>query len=250
MKIAYFPEVNVEIAKDQPEYQTLPAYIVPEDPEGRIVCKYLLSVEELQEFQINRRLFLMVSTFGNLLQPCLMAPDLPSVLGARHDDYKKEAEFLPDDPSGRCIVIFWMNPNQVDQIVNNAFVYISIKRYTDALNPIFPYAGDSSFPNMPPPELVEAVNNPEGVIYQIEHSTGWSDLRPEEIPIYKNSNANIRIKPERKIEWERGDLIENHGHAVYYYAEGTADDGTLWSGTWEECNGEFIQVSEIEEKTT
>lgn len=36
--------------------------------------------------------------------------------------------------------------------------------------------------------------------YQIEHTRGWSDLKPHEVDLYKNSNANVRIKPEQVDE--------------------------------------------------
>lgn len=140
MKPITFPEANVVFAKDQPEYLPLPAFQVPDDPNGQVITRWELSEAELAEIQETKSIVISVYTFNNPLQPLL------------------------------------------------------------------PYVGVSSFP--PAPETKE--------------------------------------EPERKIEWERGDLIDNHGHTVCFYAEGTADDGTLWSGTWEECNGEFIEVTEIE----
>lgn len=55
------------------------------------------------------------------------------------------------------------------------------------------------------------------------------------------ANKNI---PE--IEWDRGDESENHGHTRLYHANGVSEDGRKWYGKWEELNGEFEDVVEIE----
>jgi hypothetical protein len=45
MKLLHFPEVNVVVAKDQPQYRPLPAYR-SESPEGRLCCCWQLSWRE------------------------------------------------------------------------------------------------------------------------------------------------------------------------------------------------------------
>lgn len=48
MKPVEFPGVNVVFAKDQPEYMSLPAMKIPNDPQGLIITKWQLSPEELE----------------------------------------------------------------------------------------------------------------------------------------------------------------------------------------------------------
>lgn len=52
---------------------------------------------------------------------------------------------------------------------------------------------------------------------------------------------------EVNIEWEQGDLIEHLGHTSIYAAEGESDTGRKFVGTWETCNGEFADITDIEE---
>lgn len=69
MKPIDFPEKNVVIAKDQPQYNPLPAF-VKED--GSVITCWELSMAELAELQLNGRLYLRIMTFGEPLQPVFL----------------------------------------------------------------------------------------------------------------------------------------------------------------------------------
>lgn len=51
---------------------------------------------------------------------------------------------------------------------------------------------------------------------------------------------------EIKIQWEKGELVEIHDHDKCYLAIGYGEDGSTWGGTWYECDGEFIEILDIE----
>lgn len=70
MKSIKFKECNVEIAKDQEEYNTLYAYM---DGEVTVSC-YKLSFKERLKILFSGELWLGQANFGNPLQP-----QLPSV---------------------------------------------------------------------------------------------------------------------------------------------------------------------------
>lgn len=61
-----FEEQNVIFAKDQKEYQPLPAH---KNEAGEVVTCWELSVEEIQEISETGRLYIKVNTFNNPLQP-------------------------------------------------------------------------------------------------------------------------------------------------------------------------------------
>lgn len=66
-ELAADPEPRfVEIAKNQPEYLTLPALVFND---GRVMTEWQLSQEELGRLQRGERLRLWIWTFGHPLQP-------------------------------------------------------------------------------------------------------------------------------------------------------------------------------------
>lgn len=71
MKAIYFPEVNVEIAKNQPEYNTLPAYI---SNEGVMVTCFEFTDEEIQNIIKNKKIWVQVLMGNNRLQPFSLIP--------------------------------------------------------------------------------------------------------------------------------------------------------------------------------
>lgn len=82
MKAIEFEGVNVRIAEDQPEYQTLPARIGPvplmegHDAMGATFC-FELTPEELAEVNRTGRIWHTVVTFGQPLQPQSMTVEKP-----------------------------------------------------------------------------------------------------------------------------------------------------------------------------
>jgi thioredoxin-related protein len=66
MKPIEFEEQNVIYAKDQPEYNPLPAC---KTENGDIATCWELTKEEIEEIQNTGKLWIMVKTFNNPLQP-------------------------------------------------------------------------------------------------------------------------------------------------------------------------------------
>lgn len=81
MQAIEFPGVNVRIAEDQPEYQTLPAFAGMIPIEGGSVpgltCCFKLSPEELAEVNRTGVIWHTVLTFGQPLQPQSMSLQRP-----------------------------------------------------------------------------------------------------------------------------------------------------------------------------
>jgi len=66
MKVKEFPQVNVRIAENQDEYETLPAY---RDKSGRVICCFELSEEEKKLVEKTGEIWIDILTFNNPLQP-------------------------------------------------------------------------------------------------------------------------------------------------------------------------------------
>ena len=71
MKPVYFKEVNTEYAKDQPEYQTLPAHRV-KNKEGNVITCWNLSFKERIKILFFGKIWLNLMTFNNPLTPIHM----------------------------------------------------------------------------------------------------------------------------------------------------------------------------------
>lgn len=72
-----FPGRNVVIAKDQPEYMPLPAYRIPGDEYGRIVCCWKLSWRERLRLLWSGKVWHTIMTFNQPLQPQLLEVQRP-----------------------------------------------------------------------------------------------------------------------------------------------------------------------------
>lgn len=66
MKAIYFPEVNVELGKGQPEYNTLPVHV---DKDGVVVACFELDDEEIAQIIKSRKIWIQQLTFRRALQP-------------------------------------------------------------------------------------------------------------------------------------------------------------------------------------
>lgn len=75
MKTVDFPYRNVDIAKDQPEYKTLPALVVG-DEKGTVISCWEMTDEELEQVKKTKRIYLSLWTFGQPLQPQRLATDI------------------------------------------------------------------------------------------------------------------------------------------------------------------------------
>lgn len=75
MNAVDFQGVNVTYAKDQPEYNPLPAMRIP-TPMGEVITCWELSDEELEYVMKTKRIYLSQLTFNSALQPIRMMTDL------------------------------------------------------------------------------------------------------------------------------------------------------------------------------
>ena len=78
MKIIPFAEQTVVIAKDQPEYQPLPAHRFG-DIQGRIACCWSLSWRERLHVFVTGKVWHQVLTFDEPLQPQLLSVEKPKM---------------------------------------------------------------------------------------------------------------------------------------------------------------------------
>lgn len=67
MKATEFPEVNVRIAENQPEYETLPAFHNAD--QGSVLFGFDLTDEEVEEVVKNKRFWVKQLTFNKSMQP-------------------------------------------------------------------------------------------------------------------------------------------------------------------------------------
>ena len=87
-----FKEQNEVLAKDQPQYIPLPAY-VGDDANGEVITCWELSMRERIKLLFTGKLWISKLTFGQLLQPLL-----PSVDKDRFHALRKQ------DPRSKTIV--------------------------------------------------------------------------------------------------------------------------------------------------
>jgi hypothetical protein len=73
-----FPQQTAVFAKDQPEYQPLPAHV---SVHGVVTSCWELSDAELKELIETKRIWLQQLTFGQPLQPQLPSVEIPLELG-------------------------------------------------------------------------------------------------------------------------------------------------------------------------
>lgn len=78
MKLIEFPEQTVVIAKDQPEYEPLPAHVF-HDATGRIACCWRLTWRERFKLLFTGLIWHQVLTFGHALQPQLLTVEKPDM---------------------------------------------------------------------------------------------------------------------------------------------------------------------------
>lgn len=73
MKAVEFPEVNLRIAENQPEYETLPVHVEPLEPGIPVTMCFELDENEKKQVAETGKIWLKVLTFGNNFQPISMS---------------------------------------------------------------------------------------------------------------------------------------------------------------------------------
>jgi hypothetical protein len=84
MKAVKFKEANIQLAEDQPEYETLPIYMpgkngVIDDPEGHATFCMRLTKEEVREIVATHKIWITQLTFNNPFQPICMTTKNPFI---------------------------------------------------------------------------------------------------------------------------------------------------------------------------
>ena len=74
-----FPEVNITFAKDQPEYQSLPAFR-NESPQGEVITCWNLSFKERVRVLVKGEIWLCLLTFNKPLTPTFLTTQKSEVL--------------------------------------------------------------------------------------------------------------------------------------------------------------------------
>ena len=80
MKPAGFPEVNIVLGEKQDQYNDLPAFYSPKDPQGRIITSWSLTIRERIKVLFRGRIWLSTLTFRKPLQPLFMTADKTDLL--------------------------------------------------------------------------------------------------------------------------------------------------------------------------
>jgi len=79
MKLIEFPEVNIVYAKDQVEYNPLPAYKLIGSIDGAITCCWKLSLIERFKILFTGKIWHRILTFNRPLQPQLLMFNKPEL---------------------------------------------------------------------------------------------------------------------------------------------------------------------------
>lgn len=77
MKSVEFPQVNLPLGKDQPQYETLFVHHDKERVEQPMTSCFELNDEEIAEIIATRRIWHEQWTFGNAFQPIRMSTQNP-----------------------------------------------------------------------------------------------------------------------------------------------------------------------------
>lgn len=78
-RLVEFPEQTTVIAKDQPEYNPLPAHRFKDDTHGRIACCWQLSWRDRLKVLRTGKVWHQILTFNQPLQPQLLTVDKPEM---------------------------------------------------------------------------------------------------------------------------------------------------------------------------
>lgn len=101
MKAIEFPGCNRKVAEKQDEYNTLPAFVAPNDPDGRIICCYELDEKELKVIQKTGKVYLMLMTFNHPLQPINMTINLEDWLEIKQSNVVEDDKVQSDTQSSK-----------------------------------------------------------------------------------------------------------------------------------------------------
>jgi len=142
MKPVEFPEQNIIIAKDQPEYIPLPAF-VSQNSQGEIVSCWKMPLRQRLRFLFTGRLYVSTWTFHSPLQPLRLSPDKWTIF--QKPPKPKSSPFR----IGRHIHFYGGNAmHYAIEIRTRRFGYITFRLFTRnrALHPIMLYCSPNATP--------------------------------------------------------------------------------------------------------
>ena len=93
MKPVEFKHQNIVFAKDQPEYQPLPALKI-DTPTGEVISCWKLSFKERLTVLIFGRVWMSLMSFNKPLTPSFLAVDRKEVFSHPDDDYRLWRKYL------------------------------------------------------------------------------------------------------------------------------------------------------------
>lgn len=93
MEATDFPGVNLRIAENQPEYETLPVHINREDPTTPTTMCFKLNQKELKQVTETGEIWLTMMTFGNNFHPIRMSCLKPAHLYMRVFKFFSEGQY-------------------------------------------------------------------------------------------------------------------------------------------------------------
>lgn len=74
-----FEESNMDLAKNQPQYQTMPVHVDPTDPDVPVTACLELSEEEIAEIVLTKKIWHTQLCFGDRVQPIRMSTTKPDI---------------------------------------------------------------------------------------------------------------------------------------------------------------------------
>lgn len=79
MKLIKFPEQNITIAANQPEYLPLPGHVNQRDPSGTVTCCWKLEWKDRIKVLFTGIIWHQILTFRQPLQPQLLSTNKPEM---------------------------------------------------------------------------------------------------------------------------------------------------------------------------
>ncbi|MFW5757811.1 MAG: hypothetical protein ACOCYO_03935 [Bacteroidota bacterium] len=85
MKPTKFKQQNITYAKDQPEYQPLPALKIPNDPQGEVISCWKMSIRERLRVLITGRIWVSLLSFNQPLTPSYLTTKRDELFTTEND---------------------------------------------------------------------------------------------------------------------------------------------------------------------
>ena len=135
-----FPEKNILIAKNQPEYIPLPAFA---SPQGDMTCCFELNEHEMKEALKDGMIFIRRLTFGNRLQPMVKSLLRPNFqLKKGYIDYHTTEVITALAPrtklNGEVAVAFKLDEKEIAQLKETKQIWITTFTFGTGYQPIVP----------------------------------------------------------------------------------------------------------------